>query len=512
MATTVTTAFDFFANTLAKWPDAIALEAGGETLTYAELGAAAARTAAALTEAAPEPPRRVAICADRTGALYSGYLALQALGLCVVPIDLKYPAERCLDVLFRCGVNLVLVDAGGRQFFEAIEPEDRPRLVDIPKLTRTPMATTLFGPGQGNPESEAYVLFTSGSTGRPKGVPIKQRNFTPLVQYMINRYALVPGCRLAQTFGQVFDPFMANLFAVWGAGATLVDLTGPEVRNIATTIEAREITHWFSVCSAISLAQAVGELGAGKAPGLIQAIFGGETFTLNQAKLWRAMAPRARIFNVYGPTETVVTCADTVIDPFQSDWPTSDNGTVPIGAVYDHLECAVIDESGFETDEGELCIRGSQRFDGYLEEIDNDSRFYTFERGSRALFITTPRPGPRDWYRTGDRVQKGPHGMVHCGRIDKQMKLLGHRIEPGEIEAIMRRHPNILDAVVVKSQSNPETLHAAYTGRETDKSMISDWLREFLPAYMVPGSFRFYQVLPQSLVGKIDRNAIEAAS
>jgi amino acid adenylation domain-containing protein len=512
MAAYPATAYEFFARSMQKTPDAPALEIRGQSYSYRELGAAVSVTVNAMLAKNPNPPARIALCAKRSGALFGGYLAIQAAGRSVVPMDPTYPIERCMDILFRCRVGMALVDEAGAKMFEAVDPAERPALVPLPDPHLARSDGELLERNHVSADDEVYVLFTSGSTGRPKGVPIRQRNFTPLVAYMIDRYDLRPGCRYAQTFSQMFDPFMANIFATWGAGGTVVDVQPDELRTIATFMAKRAVTHWFSVSSTVSLAHAAGELWPGAAPDLEYGIFGAEPFTMNQARLWHDMAPNAQILNAYGPTETVLTCADELLPPDTALWPESSNGTVPIGAVYPHLDYAIIAEDGAEASEGELCIRGVQRFDGYLEAKDNSGRFYAFEPGGRAQVVTDPTPSPAHWYRTGDYIKRIDGRLVHCGRIDNQMKVLGHRIEPGEIEAVMRRHPNVVDAVVVRCRSTPDVLHAAYTGREVVDADMAEWLRTSLPAFMVPGSYRYYEELPKNLVGKIDRNAIEAAS
>ncbi|MEL6126177.1 MAG: AMP-binding protein [Pseudomonadota bacterium] len=504
---------DLFDRTVRRQPDAPALEIGRDVWTYAELHAISREIAGQLRTASAELPARVALSARRSMPLFGAYIALQDLGCSVVPLDPGYPVDRAADVLDRCTVTTILVDDAGAEAIARI-PEARDlnvvRLPDmVPDQTITQETTP---PMDKDVLDEVYVLFTSGSTGRPKGVPIRQYNVLPLVRYMIDRYEIGQDSRYAQTFGQTFDPFIANMFAVWGGGGTLIDLTPDEVRDPVRSILEHRLTHWFSVSSAVSLAHAAGNIEPGKAPALQHSIFGAEPFTLKQAELWNRLAPNSKILNVYGPTETVLTCADMVLGPDRSGWPVTENGTVPIGKVYDHLEHLIIDADGNPSDDGELCIRGPQRFDGYLEATDNRHRFVRRTSEGTVEVAAGHELTRDDWYRTGDSVRWEGGALIHCGRIDKQIKVLGHRVEPGEIEAQLRRHPEVVDVVVVKSKSDPDKLHAAYSGAELDSAELVAWLKPTLPVYMIPGTFAFYDEMPTSFVGKIDRNYIEARS
>jgi acyl-CoA synthetase (AMP-forming)/AMP-acid ligase II len=244
-------------------------------------------------------------------------------------------------------------------------------------------------------------------------------------------------------------------------------------------------------------------------PDLRWSLFAGEQLSLSQARAWQAAAPASVIENIYGPTELTITCVGYQLPGEPARWPVTANATVPIGEIYPHLEAVVLDEQGVPTADGELCVRGPQRFDGYLDPSHNAGRFYRYE-GGRA----TPHdgvPAPDSWYRTGDRVRAEDGELVHLGRLDNQVKIYGYRIELGEIEAALGRHPGIADVVVVAvTASDGEVdLQAVYTGDAVDEADFASLVEE-LPGYMRPRAFHHRDELPTNMNGKIDRRRLVA--
>jgi non-ribosomal peptide synthetase component F len=300
------------------------------------------------------------------------------------------------------------------------------------------------------------------------------------------------------------------MFVSWSAGATLVVPSRPELMSVTRFVQRREITHWFSVPSVISLAQRLRRLEPGSMPTLRWSLFAGEQLTLAQGRAWQQAAPASRIENIYGPTELTVTCTEYRLPADAARWPQTPNGTVPIGTVYPGLDHLVVGADGRPGTEGELVVRGPQRFPGYLDPTNNTGRFVTVDGD-----VVTPYAGVGPltgdhWYRTGDRVVLRDDGLVHLGRLDHQVKIQGYRVELGEIEAAMRDHPGVRDAVViaVPDSSGQVNLFAAYTGTTTDSRALLDGLRHRLPAYMVPRQATALDSLPLNHNGKVDRHAL----
>jgi amino acid adenylation domain-containing protein len=501
------TLFGRFLRTADRHPDAVALEVGGDVVTYAELLALTERAAALLLDATGHPPAAVGLLASRSLAMYCGYLAALRVGATVVPLSPAAPASRTRDMCRAADVEALVVDRAATGSATAVlDGLATARVVALGEdggwrtgSDRVPV------PVPGRIDDVAYVLFTSGSTGTPKGVPIRHRNLTEYVPYCAARYQVGPGCRLSQTFEPTFDPSVFDLFVAWSAGAAVV-VPGPdEVLTAVRFAAARRITHWFSVPSVISIARRLRALRPGAMPELRWSLFAGEPLTLDQARAWAAAAPGSVVENLYGPTELAITCTGYRLPDDPSLWPRTSNGTVPIGHPYPHLEAALLGPDG---DEGELCLRGSQRFDGYLDPAHDRDRFV--RRTGDSFEAVEGRPDRDCWYRTGDRVRREGGELVHLGRVDDQVKIYGHRVELGEVEHALRGHPAVDDVVVVAVAEGgaDACLHALYVGSAVAEAELTTRARDRLPPYMVPRRCLRVPELPVTANGKIDRRRL----
>ncbi|WP_330240540.1 AMP-binding protein [Streptomyces sp. NBC_00525] len=498
------TLYDWFGASAARTPDAIALDTVAQRLTYAELAALVERVAAGM---ARQETATVGLCTSGTLGGYIGYLAVLRLGRTVVPLNSRSPALRNRSVLERAGAGLVLADgpaADSLRAADAEEPWPTPVLL-LEELLRGPRATAPAPDRAGRP---AYILFTSGSTGEPKGVPITDANVAAFLDCAIERYELGPDSRVSQTFSFSFDPSVLDLFATWGAGGTVVVPEKRELLIPVTYARRRALTHWFSVPSVITLAQRYGALPPAGLPDLRWSVFMGEQLTLDQARVWAAVAPRSAIANAFGPTELTVLCADYRLPADPRDWPDTSNGTVPIGEMFPHLEAVLLDRDGHPADDGELCVRGAQRFSGYLGAGHDTGRFL-----SPAGEPGKPVPGrvPADhWYRVGDRVSRERGLLVHRGRLDRQVKVRGQRIELGEVEAALRRCAGVREAVVLDVPRAGEGIHlrAVVTGDAGADGDLRAEVARLVPDYAVPESFVRLSRLPLNLSGKVDHQAL----
>ncbi|GAA2265646.1 D-alanine--poly(phosphoribitol) ligase [Streptomyces amakusaensis] len=503
--------YDWFAASVREHGERVALETGGERLTYRELDALSAALAAEILAArGGRAPRRVGLTTASGPLTYAGCLAALRLGAAVVPLNHSFPAVRLAAIARAAGPELYLTD-------RAPEPEGP----DVPVLLLSEdLLARLRGGGAAKdapprvptpPADIAYLLFTSGSTGTPKGVPVTHRGIDAFLRYVIDRYALGPGCRMAQNSGLAFDASVLELFGAWGSGATLVVPPRSELPKPARFVSREAITHWFSVPSVITMADLTGGLAPGSMPSLRWSLFGGEQLTVQQARAWRTAAPRSVVENVYGPTELTILSTQYRLPDRVEDWPRTVNGTLPIGPVYPHLDHQVVDEEGNPSDVGELRLRGVQRFGGYLDGSDNRGRFLDasgrpVETGEGYV------PDEKHWYRTGDLVQVLEGGvLVHLGRLDQQVKIMGQRMEIGEIEAVLREQDDIGQVAVValRGEDGQTRLEAVYTGTARPAARLRQVLLERLPRYMVPHRFTHRtEPLPMNHNGKLDRRVL----
>ena len=498
----------WFRRSAAAHPNDCAIEVDGNQVSYHGLDLLVRQAAEQiLTARQGVPPRRVGLLANRDLSTYIGYLAALRLGSTVVPLNPLFPDERNGAIVRAAGPEVVLTGAGQQVAFS-----DQPtlRVAD----TVLPEPALYGGPcGAADAGDIAYILFTSGSTGRPKGVPISHRAVDAYLRHVIPRYELGPGCRLSHTFDLTFDPSVFDLFAAWGSGATLVVPSRQELLSPARFVNGRRITHWCSVPSIVSFAARLRGLGPAVMPDLRWSMFVGEALTETAAQAWQRAAPTSVIENIYGPTELTISCTEFRLPQDPANWPRTSNGTVPIGALYPSLECVLVGEDGrADPLEGELCVRGPQRFDGYHDPADDIGRFYTEDNGRFTAYDGSVALTALHWYRTGDLVSTTPDGLLHRGRLDTQLKLRGYRVELSEIEQCLRNLPGVMDAVVVPlTGSDGEVeLRAMYTGLAQEEDAARDALSAVLPTYMVPRSLVLAAELPLNANGKIDRRAVAA--
>ncbi|OEV10679.1 amino acid adenylation domain-containing protein [Streptomyces nanshensis] len=492
-----------------------ALEVGGLELTYAQLHDAAEALAARIAEAGGgTAPARVGILSDRTLVSYAAYLAALRTGATVVALNPDCPPGRNAAIAEAAGIGLLVT-----------APHPATAEVRVPVLTSSPEEVAgaaadgapPLPPCPSVPDDVAYIVFTSGSTGAPKGVPMLHRNAVSYVAHASTLYDVAPGSRCSQTFDLSFDGSLYDLFVTWHQGGTLVVPQRSQLLTPVAFVNSARITHWWSVPSLISFAQRLGALKPGSMPTLRRSLFGGEALPLAAARLWQEAAPASTVDNLYGPTELTCTCVGYRLPQDTERWPVTPNGTVPIGRPYPTVEHLVLDEDGKRAAEGELCLRGAQRFPGYLDPANNPGRFLSLgEDGTVQPHDADTPPGRAGWYRTGDRVAEQDGVLVHLGRIDHQVQIRGYRVELGEVEALLRQHPAVRDAIVlaVQGRGGETDLEAVVTTarRGPDETeALHRHLGVRLPAYMLPRRITAFEQLPLNPNGKVDRQALATA-
>ena len=507
--------YDWFHDSALRYPRNTALEVNDIALSYAEL-LAAVEEMAALTECAlGRRPARVGLLASRSLVTYAGYLAILRLGATVVPLNPRAPVDRNLAITAASGLDLTIVDDSAAEQDAEYAMKAPVALLDLTGgRWRALIGTGLAGDRPSPacpPGSLAYIVFTSGSTGVPKGVPMTHANASAFLTEAIPRLGFTPGSRVSQTFEVSFDGSIMEMFGAWGAGATLCVPQHSDVFTPVRFINDKRLTHWLSVPSIISFARRLRALPAGSMRTLRMCMFAGEPLSTELVASWLTAAPNATIHNGYGPTEVTVLTTTYTLPRDRSAWPETSNRTIPIGKVFDSLEWTIRGEDFRPAREGELCVRGPQRFPGYLDPAQNIGRFVSFSGGESAVYDGRELLTGEHWYRTGDRVRIEHGCLVHAGRLDDQVKIRGYRIELGEIESALRRHPDITEVVVlpIAGVDGGTDLHAFYTGGEVPAGDFAR-LVSVLPGYMRPRGYHHRDSLPLLTVGKIDRKLLAA--
>jgi len=511
-----------FLESAARYPGAPALWIGDEQWTYSRVEDQARRWAAAIIAALDEPPQRIGVFAYRSEVSYIGVLASLFAGATFVPLNRTFPTQRTHSMAELADLDALFVDAESLpQLSEVLAgltrtplvvlptleasrvPDIAARVLDRADMERTsPLAALPVVPA----DAPAYLLFTSGSTGLPKGVPVTHANVVHFLTVNQRRYQLTPDDRLTQTFDQTFDLSVFDMFMSWWSGACLCAIEPMQLLAPFTFLREKGITVWFSVPSVAAMLRKRNVLTPGSMPTLRWSLFCGEALPQATAEAWQAAAPNSIVENLYGPTELTIACMVYRWDPAHSPAECV-NDAVPIGQAYEGLHVLVVDEELRPVppgEVGELCIAGPQTFPGYWRDPEKTA----------ARVFTHAEPGgeERCYYRTGDRVRLLETGnYVYLGRTDHQVKVMGYRVELGEIEAALRREPGVVEAAALGwpiENGTAQGIVAFISGSDIDVKAVMVAARRRLPFYMAPRAIHVLDVMPLNANGKVDRNAL----
>ena len=416
----------------AEAPDAVAVRCGTEQRTYGELEEQAGRLAARLRERGLKPGDIAGICLPRSADLPVAILAALKAGGAYLPLDPGYPAARLAAMIADARPALVISDGSGtRPWGDADVP-----VVAIGEAHGDGPSTASARASGG--DDPAYLIYTSGSTGTPRGVVVSHRNLLASTLARQEYYPDPPRGYLLPS-SAAFDSSVAGIFWTLVSGGALVipeDGGHADPDHLADLIERHRLTHILAIPS---LYRHLLELRPDALGSLTTVIVAGEACPPDLPAAHFQRLPDCGLFNEYGPTEATVWCS--VFDcrePFEG-------GTVPIGRPIPNARLYVVDRDGNPLPpgiEGELLVGGAGVTTGYLNHDD----------ATAARFIPDPFSGDpaARLYRTGDRACWTPDGhLLFRGRVDNQVKLRGHRIDPGDIEAALLAHPDVREAVVV---------------------------------------------------------------
>jgi amino acid adenylation domain-containing protein len=474
----------------AKTPDAIALQTESEHVTYGELNHRANQLGRHLQTLGVGPEVVVGICVERAVARVVGILGILKAGGAYMPLDPAYPQERFRLMVDDARARVILT----QEHLAGVTPDVAARRIFLD--AQWPLVAQQAGEdlaGRAVSSNLAYVIYTSGSTGQPKGVLVDHWSASCLVEAQVKAFELSAADRVLQFASLSFDASVSEIFTTLASGGTL-ELGSPETLYVGPFLNQELKT---KAITAITLPPSVmADTMAEGMPALRAIVAAGESCPAATAARWT----QGRLFiNAYGPTEAAV-CASLLKRTAAATEPP------PIGRAIENKRIYLLDALMGPVAigvQGEMFVGGPGLARGYLNRPEA-----TAER-----FIPDPfsvLPGAR-LYRTGDLAGYLPDGNIaFAGRADRQVKIRGHRIEPGEVEHVLSQFPTVQEAAVIaRGNQNGDARLVAYLvpadGAEFMVNEVRNFLKERLPEYMIPAFFVSLPAMPLTRNGKVDR-------
>ncbi|MGB6244813.1 amino acid adenylation domain-containing protein, partial [Gordonia sp. (in: high G+C Gram-positive bacteria)] len=468
-----------------------------------EVAADTDRLARLLSERGVGPETVVALCLSRSYLSVVATRAVAATGAAFVPVDPRHPADRIAYMLADSGARLIVTSTADRAVVDAAAADAATLVIDEPQTRTAASASHAVVPGRILPEHLAYLIYTSGSTGRPKAVGVTHRGLASFAAEQ-RRYGVRAESRVLHFASPSFDASVLELLMAADVGATTVvapgDVYGAD--ELSDLLRAERITHAFLTPSVLDT------IDPGALPDLTTVIVGGDACAPATARRW--IGAGKAFFNAYGPTETTVMA--TLAGPLAPQ--SVHGGRTPIGGAVTGTTVRLLDTDlapVLPGAVGELYVSGAGLARGYHGRPGLTA----------ATFVADPfgPPGSR-CYRTGDLVVASSADtgwtLQHRGRSDAQLKIRGHRVEPGEIETLLRAEPGVSGAIVVgRPGPDGRTALVAYLVPAADAApdlprLVLDRLRASLPGYAVPAAIVPLERLPLTPSGKVDARALPA--
>jgi amino acid adenylation domain-containing protein len=496
---------EFICRQAERTPDAIAVRDGDTVLTYRELLDSAALIAGRLSADGIGPGSVVGLCAQRGARLVIAVLGVLLSGAAYLPVDPQHPTHRLCSMLESAQAALLLLDGT-----ESPLPDGHP--TPVRSLAGEPIGVARAGvavdwrqyvAGLEVINGLCCVIFTSGSTGEPKGVVVTHIGLANRLAGMLGEHRVGPDDVLLQKTPCTFDVSMWELLLAFMAGGSLIVVPPQAHRDPQALVELivrYGVTMVHFVPSMLALF--VTEPEVSQCDSLRVILCGGEALPPKLVNTLIATLPHAAVYNMYGPAEATID-----VTAWEARCPELGD-TVPIGRPLANVTAYVVDEQGELVPlgvAGELLLGGACQARGYAGRPD-----LTAER-----FVETWVAGHKERvYRTGDLVRWSADGYLdYLGRIDTQVKIRGQRVELGEIESMLRRHPMVRDAVVALRDSRSLVAYVvpeAESQQDVLEPALRAHLAERLPEHMVPSRIVALAEIPTNPHGKADRAALPA--
>jgi len=531
---------ELFQQTASAHKEKNALWINGEHHTYMQLLGYATQLAQALETLVSHEKSSVspliAIFGHRTLESYVSVLGVLMTGCTYVPLNPKFPADRTATTLNTCGARYLVADKKYADQLGSIlvsvehdidviylgtdELPDEAALHGSRSCTQSLLAsnsnqawTSSHSPGG---KDAAYLMFTSGSTGVPKGVSISHNNVLSYLKTIRRHFRFNNSDRFIQLFDFTFDLSVHDMFVCWMSGACLYCVPTEQVFLPQKFVQDHQISVWFSVPSVVSLMKKFRALKSGQFPSIRISLFCGEELTGEVVKCWHEAAPNAEIHNLYGPTETTIAIAMAKVDPENLA------KQIPIGAIFDDNDFRIVDDAlspVIAGQKGELLLSGPQLSAGYHNNFaENEKRFVQarFEGSNHER-----------WYRTGDLASESAfvkdidgtdigssseRQIFYHGRLDRQIKIRGYRVELQEVESVIRDVAKTAFVAVIAryDQGTMEVseLVAYVCHAATSMEAIKHYCQIHLPSYMCPTKYFELDEIPLNANGKTDHRKL----
>lgn len=488
----------------ALFPDRKAVIDERNDLTYSQLDQWANTVAQRLLEIGVDARVPIGLYCRRSIDMLIGIFGILKAGGAYLPLDPDYPSERIAFMLSDSGAQLVLTQ-------EDLLPQ-LPDSASFQVLSLEPILEAAYSQEaprlpQVRTDQSAYMIYTSGSTGLPKGVPVTHRNLIHSTSARFHFYPENPSCfLLLSSFS--FDSSVAGIFWTLCSGGTLLlpkKRIEQDIDQLSGLIKKHVVSHTLLLPSLYTLLLAHADKTDLRS--LRAVIVAGEACSPDLVRRHFRQLPDSALYNEYGPTEATVWCIAHQIQA-------SDTPIVPIGRPIPNMQAYILDQERQPIPvgiAGELYIAGAGLTSGYLNRPELN----------RERFVANPFTDEPEakMYKTGDLVKYREDGVIEfLGRADHQVKIRGHRVEPEEISALLSNHPQVTDAVVlavkVSDQTAPSFRLVAYVSgfSQDETTLLNAYLRDQLPAYLVPSAIIALPQFPRLPNGKIDRNVLPDAN
>lgn len=507
--------YDLLRNSARRFPERVAVEDAqrDNAISYADFDALTDQIRNRLVNAGVVAGDRVGVCVPKSIGSLSAVFGILKADAAYIPVDPTAPSKRNAFIFQDCSVRCMVV---AKELLEGLEAEfdesytlnaEQLNFVDAFGIELVLVQVTQVGDGVQDPpiENLSYILYTSGSTGKPKGVMHTHESALSFVQWCANTVEFSEEDKFSSHAPFHFDLSILDIYVPLMHGATLVligESLGKQPALLGPMVSERKITVWYSTPSILRLLVEYGGMDDHDYSAVRVVFFAGEVFPIKHLKALKAKWPHPRYLNLYGPTETNV----CTYYELPAEIPETRTDPFPIGPVCENDRALVMgmdDKPVVKGEEGELLITGGSVMKGYWNLP---------ERSAEAYYVDAD---DTKWYRTGDVVRESEEdGFIFVGRRDRMVKRRGYRVELGEIEAALYRHPAVTEAAVIAIPNEESgVLVKAFLsyGDEKPRSLIEmkKFCADNLPLYMIPDRFSSQPVLPKTSTDKINYQALK---